>query len=61
MNKDTAPGAKVLPEFEIKDYTKIPQRRHKYTASERAKKIVHDSMTMDTLFSPWPTTRLVLS
>ena len=55
MNKDTAPGAKVLPEFEIKDYTKIPQRTHKYTASERAKKIVHDSMTMDTLFSGlWP-------
>jgi membrane dipeptidase len=51
----TPPGAKVLPKFEIKDYTKIPQRTHKYPASERAKKIVHKSMTIDTLFSGvWP-------
>ena len=48
-------GVKVLPKFEIKDYTKIPQRLHKYPASDRAKKIVHDSITIDTLFSAlWP-------
>ena len=37
------------------DYSKIPQRLHQYPGSERAKKIVHQSMTMDTLFSGvWP-------
>ena len=37
------------------DYSKIPQRLHEYPASERAKKIVHKSMTMDSLFSGvWP-------
>lgn len=37
------------------DYSKIPQRLHEYPASERAKKIVHQSMTMDSLFScVWP-------
>lgn len=51
----TPASAKPLPEFEIKDYTKIPQRQHEYPASERAKKIVHNSMTIDTLFSAlWP-------
>lgn len=34
-----------------RDYSNIPQRLHKYPASDRAKKIVHDSITMDTLFS----------
>ena len=38
-----------------RDYSKIPQRLHEYPASDRAKKIVHDSITMDTLFSgTWP-------
>ena len=55
MVKDTNSGAKVIPEFEMKDYTKIPQRSHKYPASERAIKIVHNSMTIDTLWSGvWP-------
>ncbi|WP_287522910.1 dipeptidase [Okeania sp. SIO2C2] len=40
---------------EIKDYSNIPQRTHKYPASNRAKEIVHSSMTMETLFSGiWP-------
>ncbi len=44
-----------LPDFEIKDYSKIPQRTHQYPASECAKKIVRDSMAIDTLFSGlWP-------
>jgi membrane dipeptidase len=43
------------PKYKIYDYSKIPQRTHKYPASDRAKKIVHKSMTMDTLFSGvWP-------
>ena len=55
MAKDTNTGAKVIPEFEMKDYTKIPQRSHQYPASERANKIVHNSMTIDTLWSGvWP-------
>jgi membrane dipeptidase len=55
MVKDTNTGAKVIPEFEMKDYTKIPQRSHQYPASERANKIVHNSMSIDTLFSGvWP-------
>ena len=33
---------KVIPDFELKDYTKIPQRSQVYPASDRAKKIVHD-------------------
>lgn len=38
-----------------RDYSKIPQRLHKYPSSERAKNIVHKSMAMDTLFSgTWP-------
>jgi len=37
------------------DFSKIPQRLHKYPASERAKNIIHKSITMDTLFSGvWP-------
>ncbi|PQP35604.1 hypothetical protein C6A37_01750 [Desulfobacteraceae bacterium SEEP-SAG9] len=55
MVKDTNTGAKVIPEFEMKDYTKIPQRSHQYPALERANKIVHNSMSIDTLFSGvWP-------
>lgn len=55
MAKDTNTGAKVIPEFEMKDYTKIPQRSHQYPSSERANKIVHNSMTIDTLWSGvWP-------
>jgi len=55
MAKDTNTGAKVIPEFEMKDYTKIPQRSHQYPSSERANKIVHNSMTVDTLWSGvWP-------
>lgn len=33
------------------DYSQIPQRLHTYPASDRAKQIVHQSITMDTLFS----------
>ncbi|MEZ9368840.1 dipeptidase [Shewanella sp. 10N.286.51.B2] len=40
-----------LPEFEIKDYSNIPQRKQFYPASEKAVNIVRDSMTIDTLFS----------
>ena len=37
------------------DYSKIPQRLHTYPASDKAKKIVQDSLTIDTLFSgTWP-------
>lgn len=55
MVEDTNSGAKEIPEFEMKDYSKIPQRSHKYPASERANKIVHNSMTIDTLWSGvWP-------
>ncbi|HEU4391691.1 MAG TPA: membrane dipeptidase, partial [Blastocatellia bacterium] len=37
------------------DYNKIPQRTHKYPASDRAKKIVHAAITMDALFGAgWP-------
>jgi membrane dipeptidase len=43
------------PKLKIIDYSKIPQRTHVYVASDRAKKIVHNSMTMDTLrFGAWP-------
>lgn len=44
-----------MPEFEIKDYSNIPQRSHKYPASDKAKKIVKGSKAMDTLWSGiWP-------
>jgi len=33
------------------DYSRIPQRLHKYPASARAQEVVHKSITMDTLFS----------
>lgn len=37
------------------DYSQIPQRLHSYPSSDRAKQIVHDSITIDTLFSGcWP-------
>jgi membrane dipeptidase len=43
------------PKLNIIDYSKIPQRLHKYSATDRAKKIVKESITMDTLFSGvWP-------
>lgn len=36
-------------------YSEIPQRVHEYPASDRARGIVRDSMTIDTLFSGcWP-------
>lgn len=39
----------------MKDYSQIPQRLHKYPASDQAKQIVQQSMTIDTLFSGcWP-------
>ncbi|NEQ67265.1 MAG: hypothetical protein F6K21_17510 [Symploca sp. SIO2D2] len=45
----------VGDEPDIKDYSNIPQRTHEYPASERAKGIVHSSMTIETLFSGiWP-------
>ena len=38
------------------DFSQIPQRVHVYPASDRAKEIVHQSMTMDSLVSGvWPT------
>lgn len=44
-----------MPEFEIKDYSDIPQRSHVYPASSEAEAIVQSSKTMDTLFSAiWP-------
>ena len=43
------------------DYSKIPQRLHKYPASERAKQIVHKSITMDTLFSGHLADSMVIS
>ena len=37
------------------DFTKIPQRLHQYPASDRAKQIVQQSITIDMLFSgTWP-------
>jgi len=37
------------------DYNKIPQRFHKYPASDRAKKIMNEAITMDALFgTAWP-------
>jgi membrane dipeptidase len=43
------------PKLNIIDYSKIPQRLHKYSATNRAKKIVKTSITMDALFSGvWP-------
>ncbi|MEE4113016.1 MAG: twin-arginine translocation signal domain-containing protein [Desulfobacteraceae bacterium] len=44
-----------------RDYSKIPQRLHKYPASERAKQIVHKSITMGTLFSGHLANSMVIS
>ena len=32
-----------------KDYSKIPQRLHEYPSSDRAQKMVHDPVAIDTL------------
>lgn len=38
------------------DFSQIPQRLHEYPASDHARQVVRDSMTMDSLFSGiWPT------
>ena len=53
--KDNPLATQYNPYATGKDYSKIPQRLHKYPSSDRAKKIVHDSITIDTLFSgTWP-------
>ena len=53
--KDNPLATEFNPYATGKDYYKIPQRLHKYPASDKAKKIVHDSITIDTLFSgTWP-------
>lgn len=44
-----------MPDFEILDYSDIPQRSHVYPASAEAEALVKKSKTMDTLFSGvWP-------
>lgn len=44
-----------MPEFEIIDYSNIPQRSHQYPASAKAQALVEKSVAMDTLFSGvWP-------
>lgn len=53
--KDNPLATQYNPYATGKDYSKIPQRLHKYPSSDKAKKIVHDSITIDTLFSAtWP-------
>ncbi len=53
--KDNPIATEFNPYATGKDYYKIPQRLHKYPSSDKAKKIVHDSLTIDTLFSgTWP-------
>ncbi len=53
--KDNPRATKYNPYATGTDYSKIPQRLHKYPASDRAKKIVQDSLSIDTLFSgTWP-------
>jgi membrane dipeptidase len=53
--KDNPYATKYNPYATGTDYSKIPQRLHKYPSSDKAKKIVHDSITIDTLFSgTWP-------
>lgn len=43
------------PDVQIHDYSRIPQRTHRYPASEQAQRIVQQAITMDTLFSGvWP-------
>lgn len=44
-----------VPKLKIKDYSKIAQRTYKYPTTKRASKLVHKSITMDSLFSGvWP-------
>ena len=44
-----------IPGFKLRDYSNIPQRSHKYPASDRAIRIVKTSKTIDSLFSAtWP-------
>jgi len=53
--KDNPIATEFNPYATGTDYYKIPQRLHKYPSSDKAKKIVHDSLTIDTLFSAtWP-------
>ncbi len=53
--KDNPIATEHNPYATGKDYYKIPQRSHKYPSSDKAKKIVHDSITIDTLYSGnWP-------
>ena len=53
--KDNPLATQYNPYATGKDYSKIPQRLHTYPSSDKAKKIVHDSITIDTLFSgTWP-------
>ncbi|MEE4143215.1 MAG: hypothetical protein V2I26_00315, partial [Halieaceae bacterium] len=53
--KDNPIATQYNPYATGTDYSKIPQRLHKYPASDRAKKIVQDSLSIDTLFSgTWP-------
>lgn len=43
--------AAVMRDLKILDFSDIPQRKQDYPTSDRAKKIVQKSKTMDTLFS----------
>ena len=53
--KDNPIATEFNPYATGKDYYKIPQRLHKYPSSDKAKKLVHDSIAIDTLFSgTWP-------
>ena len=53
--KDNPLATEYNPYATGKDYSKIPQRLHEYPSSDRAKKMVHDSVAIDTLFSgTWP-------
>ena len=53
--KDFPLATEFNPYATGKDYSKIPQRLHEYPSSDRAKKMVHDSLVIDTLFSgTWP-------
>jgi len=53
--KDNPLATKYNPYATGTDYSKIPQRLQKYPASDKAKKIVQDSLSIDTLFSgTWP-------
>ena len=48
--------AETAANLKLIDYSGIPQRHHVYESSERAKALVHKSITMDSLFSAtWPT------